>query len=265
MKIVQNKTDIGLVRKNNEDVALSLVHPKDKKLILLLVADGMGGKDYGEIAASTISKAIEQWFLGRSVSTLTNIDKAEYQLRELIEKVNDSLIQKYGQNVLGTTLSLALINEYKTLIMNVGDSRIYVYRNKKLMQISEDASDVWFYYKYGAVHKDDLRYLYNNSIITSCIGIDYSMCNIVSDVIFNDYEMILLFSDGVTDMITDRKIKKLIDTSSKKDILSKIIYEAVHVDQKLRIPYRLKRKKISKYVLPYPGRDNASGAIYIKD
>jgi protein phosphatase len=264
MKIIQNETNIGLVRKKNEDVALSLTHPKDKNIILLLVADGMGGKEFGDIAAKTVAKAIEKWFLGRSISTLSNIEKAEDQLRETIEKVNSFLIDKYGENVLGTTLAMALITEGKTLMLNVGDSRVYIYRKKKLIQVSEDASDVWYYYKYGVVRKDDLRYFYHNNIITSCVGIAHDLCQIDSTILVNDYDMILLFTDGVTDLITDRKIKKVIDMGPKKEILSNIIHEAVNEDQHLKVPLRLKRKKFSKYILPYRGRDNASGAIYIK-
>ena len=210
MKIVQNETNIGLVRKKNEDVALSLTHPKDKNIILLLVADGMGGKEFGDIAAQTVAKAIEKWFLGHSITTLMNIEKAEDQLRETIEKVNHSLIEKYGENVLGTTLAVTLITNHFTLVLNVGDSRVYIYRRKKLIQVSEDASDVWYYYKYGAVRKDDLRYFYHNNIITSCVGIAHDLCQIEYTVVPNDYDMIMLFTDGVTDMITDHKIKKVI-------------------------------------------------------
>ena len=265
MKIIQNETNIGLIRPTNEDVALSLSHPKDKDLILLLVADGMGGKEFGEIASSYVSKSIEKWFVSRGISTLYDLEKSEDQLRELLEKNNSDLIEKYGEDVLGTTLSLALINPNGTLILNVGDSRIYIYRKKRLIQVSEDASDVWFYYKYGAVKKDDLRYFYNNNLITSCVGLSKDFCRIESSIIPNNYDMVLLFTDGVTDLITDQKIKKIIETGPKKKILINIIDEAVNHDQHLHIPIRLKRKKYSKYILPFKGRDNASGAIYIKE
>ncbi len=265
MKIVQNETNIGLIRKNNEDIAISKIHPKDENIILLLVADGMGGKEFGEIASTYVAKSIEKWFTSRSTSTLENTEKAEDQLRETIEKANHNLIEKYGENVLGTTLTVALITKKTTLILNAGDSRAYIYQKKKLIQVSEDDSDVWFYYKYGAVKKDDLRFFYNNNIITSCVGISKDLCNIRSTILeSNSYEMILLFTDGVTDLITDRKIKKIIETSPKKKILLNIIDEAVNKEQHLRIPLYLKRKKYSKYILPFKGRDNASGAIYSK-
>ena len=263
MEIVQSNTNIGLIRKNNEDVALAIKHPKDKRIVLLLVADGMGGKEYGDVASSFVSTKIEKWFKSRSLSTLNNLSKCDDQLRLLIEKMNSELIEKYGSNVLGTTLSLALINKEETLILNIGDSRIYVYKDRKLIQVTEDDSDVWFYYKYGAVRKDDLRYFYNNNIITACIGISENLCRINSNFLDNNYSLILVLTDGVTDLITDRKIRKVIYTNSSDCILYKIIDEAVNKDQHLHIPLRLKKKKYSKYILPFHGRDNASGAIYI--
>ena len=264
MRIIQKETNIGLIRKNNEDVVLTVEHPKDKNVILLLVADGMGGKDHGELAAQATSKAMEKWFLSKGASFFKKIEDVESAVEEQIEKINTSIIKKYGENVLGTTLTMAIITKETTLFINVGDSRGYIYKKKKLIQITSDASDVWYYYQYGAVKKDDLRFFYNNNIITSCIGLAEDFCRIESIIIDNDYDMVLLFSDGVTDLITDKRIKKLIETSEKKKILANIINEAVNVDQNLKVPYRLKLKKYSKYILPFKGRDNASGVVYIK-
>ena len=50
---------------------------------------------------------------------------------------------------MGSTLTLALINKNNTLVLNTGDSRAYIYKRRKLIQVTEDDSDVWMYYKYG--------------------------------------------------------------------------------------------------------------------
>lgn len=264
MEIIQNETNIGLIRKNNEDVAVTIKHPKDKNIILLLIADGMGGKDHGELAAKYVAEKIEKWFIKKLPTTFNDLEKLEDNLEKQIMKINNEIIKKYGLDEVGTTLSMSIVTKKGTLNINIGDSRIYIYKNNRLIQISEDDSDVWYYYKYGAVKKDDLRYFYNNNVITACVGLTESLCRVNSIIINNDYDMIMLFSDGVTDMVTDKKIKKVIENTKKKEILSTIINEAVNVDQHLRIPLRLKIKKYSRYVLPFKGRDNASGAIYIK-
>ncbi len=264
MKILQTETNIGLIRKNNEDAVIAIQHPKQKDIILLAVADGMGGKEDGEYAANYAIKSIEKWFTEKDPKTLNNSYRTKCLLENHLKKVNKDIIGKYGENHTGTTLSLALINKNNTIFINIGDSRIYIYKNNKLIQVSEDDSDVWYYYKYGACKKDDLRFFFNNNIITACLGLNNSLCKVTSYIYDNDYEMTLLFTDGVTDIITDKKILKIIRNEKKKNILSSIIYEAVNVDQNLKIPFRLKRKKYSKYILPFKGRDNASGAIYIK-
>ena len=265
MKLIQTETNIGLIRQKNEDAVLAINHPKQKDIILMIVADGMGGKEHGELASNYTIKTIEKWFKEKDPKTLNNTNKTTELLEKLIYKINEDIIKKYHENHSGTTLCMAIINKINTLFMNVGDSRAYIYKNKKLIQVSEDDSDVWFYYKYGACKKDDLRYFFNNNIITSCVGLTKDLCKISTYTVENDYDMVLLFTDGVTDIITDKKILKLIKKSKKRSILANIINEAVNVDQNLKIPFRLKRKKYSKYILPFKGRDNASGTIYIKD
>ena len=77
--------------------------------------------------------------------------------------------------------------------------------------------------------------------------------------------MLLLFTDGVTDLITDKKIYKIIKSNNKKEILKKIIHEAVNINQHLHVPLRLLRKKYVNYIVPFKGRDNATGALYVKE
>lgn len=264
MEILDSKTDIGLVREKNEDATLSVTHPKNKNIKLLIVADGMGGKEKGEVAANYVILYLHKWFINKDIKILNNNDKVIDLLTKYIKTLNRNLIKKYGIDKLGTTLTLALINENNTIVFNVGDSRGYIYKNKNLIQITEDDSDVWMYHKYGGVKKDYLRYFSNNNVITACVGICNELCKVSTTVIENNYDMIFLLTDGVTDMITDTKIKSIIKKTSKESILNTIIHEAVHVDQNLKVPLTLKRKYTANYVVPYKGRDNASGAIYIK-
>ena len=265
MEILQTKTDVGQIRDQNEDVVLALKHPKNKNIKLLLAADGMGGRDKGEVAAAYVATRIEKWFKNKDIKTLNNTKKVEKLLSRYVKTINAQLIKKYGEDHLGTTLILALINKKETLFLNIGDSRAYIYKKRKLIQISEDDSDVWMYYKYGKVKKDYLRFFSNNSIVNACIGICKELCTITTTIINNEYDMVLVLTDGVTDNIMDKKIKKIIRKTPKEYILSSLINEAVYVDQKFRIPFFLKRKYTANFVIPFPGRDNASGAIYIKE
>lgn len=265
MELLQSRTDIGLVRENNEDVVLTLSHPKNKSIKLLLVADGMGGRIKGEEASQYVAGTVKNWFLKKDIKILSDTEKTRKLLEKYIKTINTQFIKKNGPDKMGTTLTFAIINKKNTLVGNVGDSRCYVYQNKELIQVTEDASNVWFYYQSGKVKKDDLRYFASNSIVTSCIGIYKELCNVTFHIIENDYDLIFLLTDGVTDNITDKKIKKIIRTVEPKYLLSSLIYEAVYVDQHLHIPSYLKKKYTENYVIPFPGRDNASGCIYIKE
>ncbi len=265
MEILDTKTDIGLIRKTNEDATLSIRHPDNRNIKLLIVADGMGGKKDGDIAANYITDSLNKWFLKKSEKELKDTEKIDLALKKYIKSLNTNLIKKYGKDTLGTTLTLALVTSKNTLVLNVGDSRCYIYKHRKLIQVTEDDSDVWMYYKYGGVKKDHLRFFSNNNIVSACIGICPELCTISSYIVENDYDLILLFTDGVTDNITDKRIKYLIKRTPKKELLSRIVEEAVYKDQHFRIPYTLKRKYTANYVIPFPGRDNASGAIYIKE
>lgn len=265
MEVLDVKTHIGLIREKNEDSVLAITHPKNKNIKMLLVADGMGGREHGEIASNYVTKSLEKWFQSKDVKVLNDIEKTNELLVRYIKTLNNNLIKKYGEDKLGTTLTLAIVNKKETLLLNVGDSRGYIYKNRKLIQVTEDDSDVWMYYKYGEVKKDDLRYFSNNNIVTACIGICKELCNVSSVVIDNDYDLLVLLTDGVTDIITDSKIKTLIRKMPRPNLLESIIEEAVYIDQNLKIPNRLKRKFLANYVVPFKGRDNASGAIYIKE
>ena len=248
MEILDTKTDIGLIREKNEDATLSITHPKNKNIKLLIVADGMGGKSLGDIAANYVIMYLHKWFVNKDIKLLNNNDKVIELLTKYIKTLNTNLIKKYG----------------RTIIFNVGDSRCYIYKKRNLIQVTEDDSDVWMYHKFGGVKKDHLRFFSNNNVITACIGICNELCRVSTTIIDNDYEMIFLLTDGVTDMITDTKIKTLIRKTKKECLLKAIINEAVNVDQKLKIPLTLKRKFTANYIVPFKGRDNASGAIYIK-
>ena len=264
MEILDKISEIGPIRKNNEDAVNYVNHPKNSKIKLFIVADGMGGKLYGEVASNYVVDEVSKWFVKKDLSVINDNDKCISLVKRLIKRINKKLITEYGENVLGTTLTMAIKNKKNTIIINVGDSRCYTYKDDNLLQITEDDSDVWFYHKYGEISKEDLRYFSTSNFINACVGLTDDLCKINKYIISNDYNMLLLLTDGVTDLITDKKLKKIIKKEESKDILKRIIHEALYVDQHLFIPFRLKKKYLSSYTVPYTGRDNASGVIYIK-
>lgn len=265
MEVLDRISEKGPIRSKNEDATIYLNHPKNKNFKLLAVADGMGGKEYGELASNYTINEITKWFNHKTLEDLNDNDKVIKLVNRLIKKINNKLITHFGENVTGTTLTLAIKNKKNTIIFNIGDSRAYIYKDKELLQITEDDSDVWMYYKYGNVSKEDLRYFAMSNLINACLGINKNLCHVSTSIISNNYEILLLLTDGVTDLLTDKKITKIIKKVPSAQILATIINEALNVNQNLFVPLKLKRKYLAQFVVPVMGRDNASGVIYIKN
>lgn len=264
MEILDKVSETGPIRSRNEDAVTYINHPKNSKIKLFAVADGMGGKEFGEVASNYTINEVSKWFIKKDLAIINDNERCVSLLKRLIKRINKNLILEYGENKLGTTLTLAIKNKSNTIVVNVGDSRCYTYKNDELIQVTEDDSDVWFYHKYGDVLKEDLRYFSTSNFINACVGLSDELCKVSKYIISNDYDILLLLTDGVTDLITDKKIKNIIRKSKSEEILNKLIYEAINVDQHLFIPFRLKKKYLASYTVPYTGRDNASGVIYIK-
>ncbi len=260
--VMYTLTDKGRVRSKNEDSVIAISHPEDESIKLLAVADGMGGYSNGEYASSYTIERLKEWFNNRKAFEFNNLNYLNTNLQELIQDINISLHKESRKrlNEMGTTLTCAIVTHNKTLILNIGDSRCYLMKDTNLKQITDDDSTVYEQYEAGRLTKDDLRFHPRNNIVTQGLGI--SNISPRTKIIDNDsYDKLLLFTDGVTDCLSDDKIKLIANTYKKEEILEKIIDEAVNVEQAipkdLSIPYNFRAQ-------PTPGKDNATGAILIK-
>ena len=260
--VMYTLTDKGRVRSKNEDSVIAISHPESESIKFLAVADGMGGYSNGEYASSYTIERLKEWFNNRTAFEFNNLNYLNTNLQELIQSINISLHKESRKrlNEMGTTLTCAIVTNNKTLVLNIGDSRCYLMKDTNLKQITDDDSTVYEQYEAGILTKDDLRFHPRNNIVTQGLGI--TIVSPKTKIIDNDsYDKLLLFTDGVTDCLSDEKIKLIANTSSKEEILEKIIDEAVNVEQAipkdLSIPYNFRTQ-------PTPGKDNATGAILIK-
>lgn len=257
--ILTSMTNIGLIRKNNEDCTITKLHPHNKKIKLLAVADGMGGFDKGEFASKFVIKALEQWFINENIKTFDSSILLSKKLHIAITDINNFLyLHEYNKSKCGTTLTCAIVTEKNTIVANIGDSRAYILSNNEIKQITKDDSVVWNYYEHGELNKDELRFHIQNNVITKCIGHIYNVKPSIIKIDNNNYTGLLLFTDGVTDCLSDDKIKFIVDKHNNKDIAKKIIKEAVYKKQNNIIPKGIEFHDIKN------GKDNASVALYIK-
>ena len=152
------KTDIGLVRKVNEDNYICHT-VKGKNINYFAVADGMGGHNAGEVASSMAVREILEYMSSKMDFEEESEKRTEDVVVNAIVCANEKI---YKQSILstecigmGTTISLAVVKNEDLYIGHVGDSRIYLIRNKKIRRLTEDHSLVTELIKSGSLKPED--------------------------------------------------------------------------------------------------------------
>lgn len=257
--VLDSLSDVGLSRGNNEDSVITVIHPSNPNLKLLAVADGVGGKECGEIASNFAVTTLENWFLTISENHINNSAYISRSLLQMIKFINNYLyIVKSYRTGCGTTLTCAIINEKDTIIANVGDSRAYIVKDEEMEQVTRDDSLVWYYYELGEISKDEIRFHRNSRLITKSIGPDFNIDPDIIRISNKSYDGIFLFTDGVTDCLSDSKIAKIVTNCKKNNLAKEIIKEAIYGKPVKRAP------KGKEFYIPKNGKDNASVALYLK-
>ena len=214
-------TDPGKVRNHNED---SVIVTKNKMgEILLAVADGMGGHKAGEIASSI---AISH--LGKRFSEISSVGTKEDAISFIKEMVSEAnvLLYKYTSEHeeskgMGTTIVLAIKTNDFLLFGNIGDSSGYVLKNNKLQKITTDHTLVSLLVKSGELTLDEAKEHPRKNVLLRALGATNTVEMDIFDV-ENDVDGILLCSDGLTNMLDDEQITKV------------IIDESLTIDEKLK-------------------------------
>lgn len=200
-------TDIGRHRKMNQDYVYISDRPVGGLPNLFIVADGMGGHNAGEYASRHTAETIMERALLSAQATPAAI------LREAITAANDELLRCAALDTsmwgMGTTVVAAVIIENRLYVANVGDSRLYIV-NKEIRQITRDHSFVEEMVQRGELSREDARMHPKKNIITRAVGAVPEIDIDFFEEDLHDGDEILLCSDGLTNMVEDEEIKKLI-------------------------------------------------------
>lgn len=201
------KTDVGRKRKINQDSVLV-----NNKHHIYAVADGMGGHKGGEVASAMAIEAIQEVLSveRRATGSLdVNIETAYRLANERIySKSHDPGFTDLEG--MGTTLVALVATEKHIFISNVGDSRAYLFSDNKLWQVTEDHSLVQEQFRAGLVNSGNAAENVGKNVITRSVGYE---SYVKADVIYRDYvpgEIYLLCSDGLSGLISDHEIAKII-------------------------------------------------------
>ncbi len=192
-------THVGLRRELNEDTYYG-----DSDLGLWLVADGMGGHEYGEIASALARETIvRETRQGTSLSDAIRI--ADEEIIRASRRRKDVL-------PMGTTVVAAKVDGPRFEVAWVGDSRVYLWRDGKLAQLSQDHSYVQELISQGTISTDQARSHPHRNVVTQALGVtepDNLNVETLSGELAPGMQL-LLCSDGLTEEVDDRVISALL-------------------------------------------------------
>ncbi len=200
-------TDEGLVRDHNEDY---IAWYEDTGLVIL--ADGMGGHNAGEVASelavTSISDALEE-VLSPDIKDSCNMDFEEVVNEAVVfanEEINMHARAHPECSGMGTTIVMALFYNDRVICASVGDSRIYRFRKGELQQITTDHSLVQEMVDNGYMSEEEALNSTNRNLITRALGIAEEVKVDVREEKAEKGDIYLLCSDGLSDMISDEDI-----------------------------------------------------------
>ena len=220
------KSDKGLKRKNNEDVFF--VIPENN---VFMVADGVGGNNSGEIASRTAISKIAEYIRNNALSGGFSEKEIDDYFRKCLEDVNKSIYdmsKRTPENVgMATTVTVAYLAGENAHIVNVGDSRAYLYSGEALTQITEDHTYVNTLIKEGAITKEEAQYHEKRNVITRAIGGEAMISPDFFSVKAKPGDVIVLCTDGLYGEIGDDNISRLLSAGgSMADVCANLVNKA---------------------------------------
>jgi len=194
---------------------------------LYVVADGMGGHQRGDVAATLCVDAIRDWFSGKVDSDVVKDivarvreshdirNRREGNLLASVDFANRLIINTAMQSEvfrgMGTTVVAALFHGSTLFVVYSGDSRIYRYRSGRLSQLSRDHSLVNEYIRLKMIRPSDARSFPYRNVIMKALGLKEETDVDCFTRRARPCDEYLLCSDGLTDMVTDEEIKTILD------------------------------------------------------
>lgn len=208
-------TDIGLKRANNEDSFLAVTGDESPNGLdaAVVVADGMGGHEAGEVASAMAVESIFRNLNERDLNSTVPSGGYCEVLGGIIRSVNGEIYESGQSEVhrnMGTTCSTFVKIGNWLSIAHVGDSRIYLLRNGELCQVTSDHSWVWEQVLAGNMSEEESRTHPQRNIITRALGIASSVQVDTEEIEIFAGDKILVCSDGLNGPVEDSEIQSIL-------------------------------------------------------
>ena len=203
-------TDVGRKRANNEDKFLCDAGEK-----LFIVADGMGGHAAGEQASAIVIESLHRQLARAPVATDLSSPVGSVLERALIQANQDVIEQSTAHTEwhgMGSTAVVALFKNSALHVANVGDSRAYLISEGRYQIVSRDHSVAALLCEQGHISAGDIRTHPRRNQLTMCLGGEPQIDPEYSSHPLQRNDRILLCSDGLWEMLTDREIVRLVSS-----------------------------------------------------
>jgi serine/threonine protein phosphatase PrpC len=207
-------THVGRVRARNEDSYLAR-----PEMGIWAVADGMGGHADGDVASQTLIRAMES--IGRPTSAAALLDLLEDSIAHVNSRLRE-LGQKRGE-VVGTTLAVLLASDGYYACIWSGDSRIYLIRDRQIVQLSRDHTEVQDLLSEGSITDEEARNWAGRNGITRAIGVyDEPELEMTSGPLSSG-DAFVVCSDGLTNHVHEDEIRRCVDANVSQQACEELI------------------------------------------
>ena len=223
------QTDPGLIRDNNED---SVVVDDENQLVVL--ADGMGGYNAGEVASamatSFVRAELGRWLLeGGSEASSRELKRA---MEICIDNANRSIFNAANANPsyagMGTTLVMGVFVGSRAMIGHVGDSRCYRWRGNTLQQLTRDHSLLQEQIDAGLISEEQAKFATHKNLVTRALGVEDTVLLEVNEFRLEDGDIYLFCSDGLSDMVADERLAAILELEGTLEVKSASLVDAAN-------------------------------------
>lgn len=223
-------TDTGLARSNNQDSVFCSENAVGRFPNLFIVADGMGGHNAGDIASRLgIETAVNQIRISEKPTIVGLLDDAVQTANKAISKEARKDASLDG---MGTTFVATTVMGDTAYVINVGDSRLY-HLSDTLKQITQDHSLVEEMVRNGEIKKEEMRTHPNKNIITRALGTLDDVRTDCFEISVKEGDVLLLCSDGLTNMVDDdlieKTIRETVDSENPEESIQKAGRELIEL------------------------------------
>ena len=211
------KTDTGRQRRENEDSVYV-------RAPVFAVADGMGGAQAGEVASRIATETFEH---GLPDGDGSPEERLAHLVRDANHQIYDRSRSEQGREGMGTTLTAAYLDGSQLALAHVGDSRAYLFRDGELTRLTQDHSLVDELVRQGKLTEEQAAEHPQRSIITRALGPEPDVDVDTWTYPVRAGDVVLLCSDGLTSMISEERIKEILqDAPSLDEAGNRLIDEA---------------------------------------